>query len=405
MKTIRILRNPIQEYAWGSHTAISELLGNPSPSDNPQAELWLGAHPKAPSRVEYGGRRVSLAKLIEKNPKNILGEAVAEKFDNQLPYLFKVLAAAKPLSIQAHPNPIQAKQGFEKENRRNIPLDAPERNYKDANHKPECICALTPFWGLNGFRKIADILPLMEKIAPKRLERELNELLKHPHSQGLKGLFHALITMDSERKKEVVGNAAIHAKNYSEEDPIFEWIIRLYNEYPSDIGVLSPIFLNLICLQPGQAMFLPAGEPHAYLDGVGIELMANSDNVLRGGLTPKHMDVPELLEVLNFDEQEIDILHPRKISDYESVYDTPAEEFRLSVISIKKSMNRANFFNKSAEILLCMNGKAKITGFSQKKDAIMIEKGMSVIIPAGVDEYGIKGNAVFYKASVPISPP
>jgi len=402
MKTIRILRNPIQEYAWGSHTAISDLLGNPSPSDKPQAEQWLGAHPKAPSRVKYGGRWVSLAKLIEKNPKNILGEAVAEKFDNQLPYLFKVLAAARPLSIQAHPNQSQAKQGFERENRLNIPLDAPERNYKDENHKPECICALTPFWGLNGFRKIGDILPLMEKIAPKRLEKEFDELLKHPDFQGLKGLFHALITMDPQRKKEVVGNAAINARDYSEEDPIFRWIIKLCNEYPSDIGVLSPIFLNLICLQPGQAMFLPAGEPHAYLDGVGIELMANSDNVLRGGLTPKHMDVPELLEVLNFDEKEIDILHPRKISDYESVYDTPAEEFLLSVISVEKSMKRAHFINRSVEILLCTDGKAKITDFNKKKDTIMVEKGMSVIIPAGVDEYCIKGAVAFYKASVPM---
>jgi mannose-6-phosphate isomerase len=158
------MKNTVQEYAWGSFTAIAELLGNGSPSKTPQAELWMGAHPKAPSMVNCDGNWISLLEFIEKNPDRILGKKVAEKFNNRLPYLFKVLAAAKPLSIQAHPSIDQAKQGFERENRQGIPLDAYNRNYKDDNHKPECICAKTRFWALNGFRKNSNIVGLMEKI-------------------------------------------------------------------------------------------------------------------------------------------------------------------------------------------------------------------------------------------------
>ena len=160
---------------------IPELLGNHSPASTPQAELWMGAHPKAPSMIRRNGTWESLILMIERNPKDILGKAVADKFENRLPYLFKVLAADKPLSIQAHPNLAQAKEGFARENRLGIPLDAYNRNYKDNNHKPECICALTPFWALNGFRKISDILLLMEKICPKDLEKEIHNLRCQPN--------------------------------------------------------------------------------------------------------------------------------------------------------------------------------------------------------------------------------
>ncbi len=284
MKTISILKNKIQEYDWGSYTAISELLGKLSHSDTPQAELWMGAHPKASSMVEENGEWFPLNELIGKYPEYILGKTAAKKFDNRLPYLFKVLAAVKPLSIQTHPNRLQAKEGSEKENKLGIPLNAPDRNYKDNNHKPECICAVTHFWGLNGFRKIPDILLLSEKISLKGLEKELHKIENNPNPQGLRIFFKSVMTLPSEKKKEIISYAAEQAEKFSD-NPVFEWIIRLYHEYPSDIGVLSPLWLNLICLKPGEAMFLPPGSLHSYLDGVGIELMANSDNVLRGGLT------------------------------------------------------------------------------------------------------------------------
>ena len=397
MKQISMLKNTVQEYAWGSYTAIAELLGNPYPSVNPQAELWMGAHPKAPSLIEYEGKRLSLAEVIENNPEEILGKAAARKFDNRLPYLFKVLAAAKPLSIQAHPNQEQAEEGFERENRLGIPMVASNRNYKDDSHKPECLCALTRFWGLRGFRSISEILSLTKKICPVELEPELRDLRKHPDSSGLKSFFHALMTMTPERKRNTITQAVCTAQK--ENDPIFKWILRLYDDYPQDIGVLSPIFLNLICLEPGQAMFLPAGELHAYLDGVGIELMANSDNVLRGGLTPKHIDVPELLRVLDFTAGKPAILLPRKISGYESVYDSPAEEFILSVISLRPGMSDAQFFPQSAEILLCTQGEAILTAGEQ---SLSLAKGMSVMVPCAAETYHLKGNATFYKAAVPV---
>jgi len=396
MKNISILKNKIQEYDWGSYTAISELLGESSPSDTPQAELWMGAHPKAASAVEENGKCLPLNELIREYPEDILGKSTAKKFDNRLPYLFKVLAAAKPLSIQAHPNRLQAEEGFEKESKRGISLNAPDRSYKDKNHKPECICAITPFLALNGFRKIPDILLLSEKISITGLEKELRELRNNPNSQGLRIFFNSVMTLDTERKKAVISHAIKNAEKFSD-DPVFQWIIRLYHEYPSDIGVLSPLWLNLICLKLGEAMFLPAGSLHAYLDGVGIELMANSDNVLRGGLTPKHVDVSELLQILNFEAKDVNILLPEKISDYESVYKTPAEEFLLSVVSIK---DKAEFFNKSVEILLCTEGKGIIHNI-EKNHKVDISKGTSVIIPAAAHNYLIQGNLTLYKASVP----
>lgn len=401
MKNIGILNNTVQEYEWGSYTAIPELLGNDTPANTPQAELWMGAHPKAPSKVKLNGRWMSLMKLIEKTPKDILGKEVAEKYSNRLPYLFKVLAAAKPLSIQAHPSLAQAKEGFIRENSLGIPLDANNRNYKDDNHKPECICALTFFWALNGFRKISGILALLEKICPQGLKSDFNNLRGEPNSLGLKKFFQAIMTMGRAQQNQIIADAIINAQKFTEEDQAYKWMIDLHNEYPADIGVFSPILLNLICLKPGQAMFLPAGELHAYLDGVGIELMANSDNVLRGGLTPKHVDVPELLNVLNFEERELDILSPIESNECESIYSSRAEEFVLSVITLKRDLTCYSPTNRSVEILLCTDGEATITDLGNN-DKLAFGRGKSIIIPSAVKKYCIEGNATLYKAAVPI---
>jgi mannose-6-phosphate isomerase len=401
MMRIGLLKNTVQEYTWGSYTYIPELLGNDSPASTPRAELWMGAHPKAPSMVKCNGQWRSLAALIEKNPEEILGKAAAEKFDNRLPYLFKVLAAAKPLSIQAHPSLAQAREGFERENRFGIPLAAHNRNYKDDNHKPECICALTSFWALNGFRKVSGILSLMEKICPQGLKRELDNLQMQPNSLGLKKIFQAMMTMDRKQQKLIIADAVTNAQKFKNNDQTYKWMIDLHNEYPADIGVFAPILLNLICLKPGEAMFLPAGQLHAYLDGVGIELMANSDNVLRGGLTPKHVDVPELLNALTFEERELNILSKEEINECEGVYFTPAEEFILSIISVRDGKTYNSSTNRSVEILLCTNGDATITDLD-KNDKIDLTRGRSIIIPAVLEKYRIEGKATLYKAAVPV---
>jgi mannose-6-phosphate isomerase len=401
MLTIGLLKNTVQKYAWGSTTAIQALLGEKNFSHEPMAELWMGTHPKAPSRINYEGKWVTLSDLIAEDPHSILGSMVAEKFRNQLPYLFKVLAAAKPLSIQAHPGLELAVRGFANENEQEIPINAAHRNYKDANHKPECICALSAFWALYGFRKIDDILFLMGKICPGGLGGEIAQLKKHSDSKGLKVFYTDLMSMDTEQKTRVINEATQNARHLSDEDPAFYWVTKLSREYPLDIGLLSPLFLNLIQLQPGQALFLPAGELHAYLEGLGIELMANSDNVLRGGLTPKHVDVPELLKVLNFKPRPIKILKEKRSQNTEKIYTSFAEEFVLSAISISAGEFYRSSDLQSAQILLCTEGQADVAD-KGSQNTLHIKKGDSVFISAAARSYTLKGDAVFYKAAVPV---
>jgi mannose-6-phosphate isomerase len=280
-------------------------------------------------------------------------------------------------------------------------LDAPDRNYKDDNHKPECICALTFFWALNGFRKIPDMMSLLGKICPPGLKKDFDLFRQQPNSRGLKEFFKTLMVMDRATQKKIINDAVNNADQLKDKDNAYQWIVDLYEEYPSDIGVLSPIMLNLICLEPGQAMFLAAGTLHAYLDGVGIELMANSDNVLRGGLTPKHVDVRELLNVLNFEEREINILNMERIHPCEQRYESHAQEFSLSVITVKTDMSYHSPDKRCVEILLCTDGDAVVVDLAEN-NGVDIKKGMSILIPAAVKQYRIKGDAVLYKAAVPI---
>lgn len=401
MNTICLLQNPIQEYAWGSKTAIADLLGK-APSGIPQAELWMGAHPKSPSQVILGGAIMSLPDLIQQFPLEILGEAVADRFNHKLPFLFKVLAAGQPLSIQAHPNREQAIAGFARENQLGIPIGAPDRNYRDDNHKPECICALTPFWALRGFRKISDMLPRLQQLCPVGLGAPLRVLAQSPNAAGLKRFFRILMTASKPKQREIVSEAVSNAEK-SAGDPCHEWIIKLHAAYPADVGSLSPALLNLVCLDPGEAMFLASGELHAYLSGLGMELMANSDNVLRGGLTPKHVDVEELLNVLNFTEREISTLAPVPADACEGKYETDAAEFSLSVLTVTQECSFASRGNRSVEILFCTRGAARLTngGFGE---SFNISKGTALLIPAAAPPYVIIGNAVIYKASVPMSP-
>jgi mannose-6-phosphate isomerase len=400
MRTIKLLKNTVQNYAWGSPTAIPELLGERNPSHEPRAELWMGAHPKASSFVNYDGQWLPLTELIARYPREILGNDVALEFDNKLPYLFKVLAAAKPLSIQAHPSLDQAQEGFERETNQGIPIDAPNRNYKDDNHKAECICALSPFWAMYGFRNIPDILAMLGKNCPVGLAAELDLLKKQPGSRGLKRFFTDLMTMDSQRQKRVVDEAVDNAHRHSKEDSAFHWMTKFSNEYPSDIGILAPLLLNIIELKPGEALFLPAGELHAYLEGVGMELMANSDNVLRGGLTPKHVDVPELLNVLNFKPRPVNILEAEKKNKNERVYASEADEFVLSVVSASAGRPYQSSESRSVEIMLCIEGTAYLKD-NGTQEIINIKKGNSAIIPAAVISYSITGDALIYKAAVP----
>ncbi|MCF8083876.1 MAG: mannose-6-phosphate isomerase, class I [Deltaproteobacteria bacterium] len=399
MDRIVRLKNPVQPYAWGSRTAIQTLLGQPVPSDTPAAELWLGAHPQAPSEVLIKGAWIPLDRVIEDDPVSILGRGVVETYGNRLPFLLKVLAAERPLSIQVHPHSRQAREGFDRENRLGIPLHAPERNYKDPWHKPECLCALTRFEALKGFRPIEEIADFMDRLPLSPLSDALEALVQRPDPSGLKRFFSMLMGMGSEKSAAVADAAVRYAAAEVTKRPEAYWVAELAREYPKDVGVLAPLMFNLIELEPGEAIYIPPGELHAYLHGVGVEVMASSDNVLRGGLTPKHVDVGELLKVIDFAPVPVQPVDIWKGRSGERAYRTPAAEFRLSRLSIAPDMPFAGYENRNVEILLCMEGGATLTDVA-RSESVFIQKGTSVLVPSSVPRYEIQGSAALYKATV-----
>lgn len=296
------LSGALRPYAWGSHTLIAELRGEPSPSPRPEAELWFGAHPAAPATVDGTG----LDEVIAADPDAALGPRVHAEHGDQLPFLVKLLAAASPLSIQAHPSLEQAREGFARENAQRIPLNSANRNYKDPNHKPELIVALTPFRALAGFRPAAETAEFFAELACPELDRYAS-LLPTDAEGDLRALFTTLISLPTQSRVELIGAVSRCAKRLVTQDSHPAWMteaahvfLELNEAYPGDVGVLAALLLNVLTLAPGEAAFLRAGQLHAYLSGLGVEVMANSDNVLRGGLTTKHVDVPELVRVLDF---------------------------------------------------------------------------------------------------------
>lgn len=402
MNLILKMENSIQPYAWGSRKAIAQMMNRSFPTEVPEAELWMGAHPKSPSRVWVDDGWQHLDQLIARSPETFLGTEVCARFNATLPYLFKILAVAQPLSIQAHPNKKQALQGFERENLLNIPMDASHRNYKDRQHKPEYLCALTPFWALGGFRTKSEIHACLEKLWPRQNRQDLAILDKF----GLKEFFKHLMTMISEKRIGLIEHVIKNAQSLPDPNRAHQWMVRLQDQYPGDAGVLSPALLNLIQLQPGEAMAIESGQLHAYLEGVCIELMANSDNVLRGGLTPKHVDLPELLKVAQFDPYTPEILRLSGAGthDHDRFYPSQAEEFVLFLIEVAPKQeyvveNRLNI----PEILLCTKGEAMVKWQGGAKSTV-IEQGRSLFVPAVVNQYTIDGDAVIYKAAVNIKP-
>jgi len=346
---------------------------------------------------------VSLAELIAERPKGVLGEAVIARFGNTLPFLLKVLAAARPLSIQAHPDREQAREGYERETALNVPIDAKHRNYKDANHKPEVICAITLFWALKGFRPVGEIIAAFQGVSA--IEPELAALKDSPNKVGLKAYFDKVMTLDLSRRRELVDQVVSRARPGAEKNTHDYWLVKLDQLHPGDLGVACALMLNLVPLRPGQALYVPAGELHAYLEGTGIELMANSDNVLRGGLTEKHVDTQELLRTLTFNTGSAEVLTGEGRGPAETVFRTDAEEFELSVIRLDGSRPYVSNESPGVEILLATEGNATITDCGAERD-LGINRGCSVLVPAAVPQYRINGGpndtTTLFKAAVPL---
>jgi mannose-6-phosphate isomerase len=349
--------------------------------------------------VRCGDRWVDLNELLREDPNGVLGAAVAARFDDRLPFLFKVLAAERPLSIQAHPDRAQARDGFERENAAGIAVDAAERNYRDPYAKRELICALTPFSVLRGFRAVPAIVETFRALQVDALAEEVSVLESAPEFGGLGDFLSALLVAERRKIARAVEQAAKSSASRLE-DPAARWILALAAQYPEDAGALAPLFLNLVTLAPGDAMYLDAGELHSYLEGVGVEIMTNSDNVLRGGLTEKHIDVPELRRVLRFESNQTSILQAREVATGERVFDTPADEFDLAVLTIDEGSPWRSATSRGVEILLLVEGELTIADCG-KGETIGLERGGSVLIPDSVERYDLSGRGIVYRAGVP----
>ncbi|MGW0999566.1 mannose-6-phosphate isomerase, class I [Streptomyces sp. NPDC002520] len=378
------LDNTVRPYAWGSPTAIPHLLGV-EPTGEPQAEMWMGAHPGAPSRTARG----TLVEVIDADPKRELGERTVAKFGPRLPFLLKVLAAGAPLSLQVHPNLEQAKEGYEDEERRGIPVDAPHRNYKDANHKPELVCALTEFDGLCGFRDPLQAAGLLDGLGVDSLKPYVDLLHAHPEDAALREVLTAILTADREEMAHTVAEATAACTRLGGD---YAPYADLAHHYPGDPGVIAAMLLNHVRLQPGEALFLGAGIPHAYLNGLGVEIMANSDNVLRCGLTPKHVDVPELLRIVRFEAGDPGVLRPEAAPDGEEVYETPIDEFRLSRYVLSEGGAAHDLTLGTPQILLCTAGAVR----AGEEELL---PGRSVFVPAG-ERAEVSGAGTVFRATV-----
>ncbi|MDN5858232.1 MAG: mannose-6-phosphate isomerase, class I [Pseudonocardia sp.] len=381
---MELLDNPIRPYAWGSRTVLAELLGRAVPAPHPQAELWLGAHPGDPSRLRSGA---TLLEALRADPEGLLGADRARKWDDTLPYLLKVLAADEPLSLQAHPSLAQAMAGFAAEERAGIARDAADRNYRDANHKPELICALTEFHALVGFRNPGATVEMLRELAVPELDAYTALLAAQPCSEGLRALFTTLITLPQSVLDMLVPALQLGCVRLAGVDGPFRTeartLLELSERYPGDAGVLAAVLLNRITLAPGEAVYLPAGNLHSYLHGAGIELMANSDNVLRGGLTPKHVDMPELLRVLDFAAAPPPVLTGTPEGAWLR-YDTPFEEFLLrryeSGPALDPAAGPVAVPDGGPRILLCTAGAACLRGADRE---LRLARGASAWFGAG----------------------
>lgn len=377
------LINSVQNYAWGSQTALTDLYGIPNPDNLPMAELWMGAHPKSSSKIEDASGNVrALRDVIEADKTALLGNAVADRF-GELPFLFKVLCADQPLSIQVHPNKKASELGFAKENAAGIPLDAAERNYKDPNHKPELVFALTPFLAMNAFREFAEIVSLLQPVAGAHTA--IAYFLENPDATSLSQLFASLLNMQGDEKSHAL--AILKTALDSQQGEPWQTIRVISEFYPDDSGLFSPLLLNVVKLNPGDAMFLFAETPHAYLQGVALEVMANSDNVLRAGLTPKYIDIPELVANVKFvAKPAADLLTQPVKNGAELDFPIPVEDFAFSLHDL--SHTETTVAQESAAILFCVEGEAVLSKGEQR---LVLKPGESAFIAANESPITISG--------------
>ncbi|MHA7222307.1 mannose-6-phosphate isomerase, class I [Arthrobacter sp. RHLT1-20] len=403
------LENVLRPYAWGSMTAIAGLLGRPA-SGGPEAELWIGAHPDSPSvalspagkRAASGrggahaagpdsGGRLALDELIAGDPEHHLGSESMAEFGPRLPFLLKVLAAESPLSLQVHPTLEQARAGFAREEAAGIGRSAAERNYKDENHKPEMIFALTPFEALCGFRPAMESRRVFLHLAacfelaglelPPLVPLLLDDLALPAEPAALRAAFERLIAGGEgvSHATATIVAALVSGAPMAPHQAELSTVVNLNQQYPGDPGVLLSLLLNRISLTPGEAVYLPAGNVHAYLHGLGIEVMASSDNVLRGGLTPKFVDVPELLRTIAFEAVGVPMLSPETTMLGQELFRPPFREFQLQRIELEPGAEPVPLAQSGAAVIIVVSGSVLL---DSPRGDLQLGRGASAFLPA-----------------------
>ncbi|KQN85064.1 mannose-6-phosphate isomerase, class I [Arthrobacter sp. Leaf69] len=409
------LENVLRPYAWGSTTAIAGLLGRPA-SGGPEAELWIGAHPDSPSVAlsqsgsagahaavaDHGGRR-PLDTLIAEDPEHHLGRESVAEFGPRLPFLLKVLAADSPLSLQVHPTLDQARDGFAREEAAGVDRAAAERNYKDDHHKPEMILALTPFEALCGFRPAVEARAVFQLLAadfdlaglelPPLVPLLLQDLAQPEEHTALRSAFERLINggEDIADATSAIVAALVSGAPTAPYQAELSTVVTLNERYPGDPGVLISLLLNRISLAPGEAVYLPAGNVHAYLHGLGIEVMASSDNVLRGGLTPKFVDVPELLRTVSFDAVGVPMILPETTMLGQEVFRPPFREFQLQRVELEPGADPVPLAQEGPAVIIVVSGAVLL---DSPKGELRLERGGSAFLPAAeapVNAHAVSG--------------
>lgn len=411
------LQGRARDYAWGSDSVIPSLFGYP-PASSPVAEVWLGAHPNDPSRVDCSDMEPlfdpaqlypalypkkpagqTLADYISSDASGILGEEIALRSGRELPYLLKIIAPAEPLSLQVHPSIDQAIAGYAAEDAAGVPRDSPERNYKDANHKPELVYALTRFDALAGFRaprRIAEVL--------RGLHTDLTDnLRKLVLTRGVREAFQFAISEDTRPSHDQIAQVAAACASrialISPSRRADATVELLFEKFPDDPGVVASLLLNPVTLRPGEALFVPAGTVHAYLHGTAIEIMAASDNVLRAGLTPKHVDVPELLRIVRPEAAPPVRIAPERISKSMSVLYAPVDDFELAIFDLRD----ANVWVSASTVwgprtVVCLDGAAQLEAGGQR---LTLNAGQAAFVPDSDGKLDMRGFGRLVVASVP----
>jgi mannose-6-phosphate isomerase len=362
---IRKITNQARDYAWGSKTLIADFFGLPA-TGGPMAEIWYGTHPGSLT-------------FIADAPSTTVLDALGGK---PLSFLLKILAAGEPLSIQAHPNSAQAQAGFARENAAGLPLDAANRNYKDDRHKPEMIVALVDgFEALCGFRDVVEATELFKSFGPALAE--FAELLEQPN--GLRLAFN--------RAFELKGSLGDITAELARQSTL---AARLEALYPGDPGIIVALLMNHVSLRAGEGLYLPAGNIHAYLEGLGVEIMAASDNVLRGGLTPKHVDVAELQSVVDFSSLDVEYLEPTKVLNGLSRYEADCPDFALYRVDLTGSTVLADLEISGDSILLCTHGEIAVSDSLEER--VVLKRGEAALVTADARFVSLAGSGTAFLA-------